>query len=105
MAVAFTVLVRPVLLQLMGCNPSHAAPQPLLRARSMQAIRKRPGRSEFPRGTLCRTEDGQCGVRLVGNQGSGILSSVVQADVLVVLPEAQGDVAEGDVVDVMLLEG
>ena len=104
-AVAFTVLVRPVLLQMMGCNPAHAAPQPLLRARSMQAIRKRPGRSEFPRGTLCRTENGQCGVRLVGNQGSGILSSVVQADVLVVLPEAQGDVAEGDAVDVMLLEG
>jgi molybdopterin molybdotransferase len=41
----------------------------------------------------------------VGNQGSGILSSVVQADVLVVVPEAQGDVAEGDTVDVMLLEG
>jgi len=102
-AVAFMVLVRPVLLQMMGCNPAAAARQPLLRARSAQPIRKRPGRTEYPRGTLFRTADGECWVRLVGNQGSGVLSSVVQADVLVVLPEAEGDVAEGDAVDVMLL--
>jgi molybdopterin molybdotransferase len=102
-AVAFTVLVRPVLLQLMGCPPGPATLQPLLRARSAQALHKRPGRSEYPRGTLFHSADGECWVRLAGNQGSGVLSSVVQADVLLVLPEAQGDVAEGDAVDVMLL--
>ena len=102
--VAFLALVRPALLQMMGCNAASAAPPPLLPARSAQAIRKRPGRTEYPRGQVQCAADDKLWVRLVGNQGSGVLSSMAQANGLVVLPQSQGDVAEGDLVQVMLLE-
>ena len=40
-----------------------------------------------------------------GNQGSGVLSSMVQANGLIVLHHGQGNVAVGDAVDVMVFEG
>jgi molybdopterin molybdotransferase len=78
---------------------------PLLRARSASAIRKKPGRTEYQRGLVARGADGQLEVRAAGNQGSGVLSSMVQANGLIVLPHAGGDVAAGDLVDVMVFEG
>jgi molybdopterin molybdotransferase len=44
-------------------------------------------------------------VRTTGNQGSGVLSSMVQANGLIVLHHAQGNVAVGDEVDVMMFDG
>ncbi|WP_394788679.1 gephyrin-like molybdotransferase Glp [Rhodoferax sp.] len=102
--VAFLALVRPALLQMMGSNAASAAPAPLLQARSLQPIRKRPGRTEYQRGIVEAGADGQLSVRLTGHQGSGVLSSMVQANGLVVLAHDQGDVAAGDSVAVMLLE-
>ncbi|MEY2780655.1 MAG: hypothetical protein RL307_359, partial [Pseudomonadota bacterium] len=43
-------------------------------------------------------------IKTTGNQGSGVLSSMVQADGLIVLNHEQGNVAVGDEVDVMLLD-
>jgi molybdopterin molybdotransferase len=40
-----------------------------------------------------------------GNQGSGVLSSMVRANGLLVLHHQQGDVAIGDWVDVMVFAG
>ena len=100
--VTFLAFVRPALLQMMGCI-SHATP--LLRARSMEPIRKKPGRTEYQRGVVSNAADGSLQVRTTGNQGSGVLSSMVQADGLIVLHHAQGDVAVGDDVDVMMFDG
>jgi molybdopterin molybdotransferase len=44
-------------------------------------------------------------VRTTGNQGSGVLSSMVQANGLVVLHHGQGPVAAGDTVEVMMFDG
>nr|WP_315234040.1 gephyrin-like molybdotransferase Glp [uncultured Albidiferax sp.] len=101
--VVFLALVRPALLQMMGCNAASSAAAPLLQVRSAQAIRKRPGRTEYLRGIVEPAADGSLWVRLTGHQGSGMLSSMVQANGLLVLAEAQGDVAEGDTVNVMPL--
>jgi len=49
--------------------------------------------------------DGTLQVRTTGNQGSGVLSSMVQGNGLIVLHHAQGNVAVGDEVDVMMFEG
>ena len=100
--VAFLVFVRPALLRMMGCTRS--AP-PLLRAASTQVIRKKPGRTEYQRAIVHTSADGQLQVRTTGNQGSGVLSSMVQANGLLVLHHAQGDVAEGEIVDVMVFDG
>jgi molybdopterin molybdotransferase len=87
---------------MMGANPE---PQVLLRARSAGAIRKKPGRTEYQRGIVSKAADGRLEVAITGNQGSGVLSSMVQANGLIVLHHAQGNVAAGDEVDVMMFEG
>lgn len=100
--VTFLAFVRPALLRMMGARV--AAPL-YLKARSVEAMRKKPGRTEYQRGTVVRTEDGSLEVRTTGNQGSGVLSSMVQANGLIVLHHGQGNVAPGELVDVMVFEG
>lgn len=100
--VTFLAFVRPALLRMMGCTDT--AP-PLLKARSAEAIRKKSGRTEYQRGMVETATDGTLRVRITGNQGSGVLSSMVQANGLIVLHHAQGNVAAGDAVDVMMFDG
>jgi molybdopterin molybdotransferase len=100
--VTFLAFVRPALLQMMG---NTAAAPPLLRARSLEAIRKKPGRTEYQRGTVSTAADGTLRVRTTGNQGSGVLSSMAQANGLIVLHHGQGNVAAGEDVDVMMFDG
>jgi molybdopterin molybdotransferase len=100
--VTFLAFVRPALLRLMGAG---ATQPPLLKARSVEAVRKKPGRTEYQRGLVTTAPDGTLQVRTTGNQGSGVLSSMVQANGLIVLHHAQGSVAAGDEVDVMMFDG
>ena len=100
--VTFLAFVRPALLQLMGCTD---APPLLLNARSLEALRKKPGRTEYQRGIVSTNATGELQVSITGNQDSGVLSSMVQANGLIVLGHAQGNVAVGDAVDVMMFEG
>jgi molybdopterin molybdotransferase len=103
--VTFLAFVRPALLRMMGCHDTAAAPPPLLRARSVSAIRKKPGRTEYQRGFVQAKAGALPEVRIAGNQGSGVLSSMVEANGLVVLHHDQGNVAAGDEVDVMMFDG
>ena len=100
--VTFLAFVRPALLQMMGAR---APDLPMLRARSGEAMRKKPGRTEYQRGIVSVLADGSLEVRTTGNQGSGVLSSMVQANGLIVLSHVQSSVAVGDLVDVMMFEG
>ncbi len=100
--VTFLAFVRPALLRMMGANPE---PTPLLKARSSEAIRKKPGRTEYQRGWVSTTADGSLHVRTTGSQGSGVLRSMAEANGLIVLHHAQGSVAVGDEVDVMMFDG
>jgi molybdopterin molybdotransferase len=100
--VTFYVFAREGLLRLAGATPE---PPALLQARSVAAIRKRPGRTEFQRGIVGRAADGGWQVALTGSQGAGILRSMSEANALVVLHHDQGSVAAGAMVDVWLFEG
>jgi molybdopterin molybdotransferase len=100
--VTFLAFVRPALLRMMG---STARPAPLLRAKSLEPLRKKAGRTEYQRGFVSSAADGTLQVRTTGNQGSGVLSSMVQGNGLIVLHHAQGNVAVGDEVDVMMFDG
>jgi molybdopterin molybdotransferase len=100
--VTFLAFVRPALLRMMGCS---ASASPLLKAQSLEVIRKKPGRTEYQRGIVSTSPDGTLQVKTTGNQGSGVLSSMVQANGLIVLHHAQGNVAAGDRVDVMMFDG
>ncbi len=100
--VTFAAFVRPALQRLMGWN---APALPLLKAKSTEALRKKPGRTEYQRGIVSTNAAGELQVSITGNQGSGVLNSMVQANGLIVLKHAQGDVAVGDTVDVMMFDG
>lgn len=101
--VTFYQFVREALLVLMG-QPD-PAPIPLLTATCTGALKKVPGRTEFQRGILFRDADDHWKVRPTGNQGSGILRSMSEANCFIVLPEACGNVATGEPVAVQVLEG
>ena len=103
--VTFLAFVRPALLRMMGCHAAAAAHPPLLRARSLGPIRKKPGRTEYQRGFVQSVPGALPEVRVALNQGSGVLSSMVEANGLVVLHHDQGPVAAGDEVDVMMFDG
>ena len=104
--VTFLAFVRPALWRMMGARANDPqVDSPLLQACSSEAIRKKPGRTEYQRAIVSRAADGTLNVRTTGQQGSGVLSSMVQANGLMVLPHAQGNIAIGDVVEVMMLAG
>ena len=104
--VTFLAFVRPALWRMMGARANDPqVDSPLLQARSSEAIRKKPGRTEYQRAIVSRAADGTLNVRTTGQQGSGVLSSMVQANGLMVLPHAQGNIAIGDVVEVMMFAG
>jgi molybdopterin molybdotransferase len=101
--VTFYQFVRDALLHLQG--QVRVAPLPTLRMVCTSAIKKAPGRTEFQRGILGHAADGSWTVRTTGDQGSGILSSMSQADCFIILPTEQGNLEAGALVDVQLLEG
>jgi len=104
--VTFLAFVRPALWRMMGARANDPqVDSPLLQACSSEAIRKKPGRTEYQRAIVSRAADGTLNVRTTGQQGSGVLSSMVQANGLMVLPHAQGNIAIGDVVEVMMFAG
>lgn len=98
--VTFLAFVKPALQQMMGITET---PPPLMRARSQEVMRKKPGRTEYQRGIVTRNELGELEVHTTGNQGSGVLSSMVQANCLIVLAHTQSTAQVGDWVDVLML--
>jgi molybdopterin molybdotransferase len=100
--VTFYALVRDALLKMSGAA---SQPMPMLRAQCSQAIRKKPGRTEYQRGIVTRSDGGGWQVRITGSQGSGILRSMSEANGLVVLHQEQADVAVGQMVDVLPFDG
>jgi molybdopterin molybdotransferase len=92
----FMLFVRPALWKLAGRRRLYP---PSWQARTLEPLRKRTGRREFKRGVLAFA-DGTWTVRTTGPQGSGILSSMVAGNCLIVLEEERGDVAAGEQVTV-----
>lgn len=100
--VSFLAFVRPALLRLMG---QHAEAPPLLQAHASELIPKKPGRTEYQRGIVSTAANGTLQVRITGNQGSGVLSSMAHANGLIVLAHDQGTVKAGELVKVMMFDG
>jgi molybdopterin molybdotransferase len=100
--VTFYQFVRDALLHLSGRNDDYAIP--LLSATAAENLRKVPGRTEYQRGVLFRQGD-QWKVRTTGQQGSGVLRSMAEANCFIVLEHARGAVKAGEPVAVQLMEG
>jgi molybdopterin molybdotransferase len=100
--VTFYQFVQSALLQLSGATQLRP---PLTQAIASAAIRKKPGRTEYQRGILEIGPDGRTQVRVTGSQGAGILRSMSEANCFIVLGHEQGNVAAGELVNVVLFEG
>jgi molybdopterin molybdotransferase len=100
--VTFYQFVQSALLQLSGATQLRP---PLTQAIASAAIRKKPGRTEYQRGILETGLDGKAQVRVTGSQGAGILRSMSEANCFIVLGHEQGNIAAGDLVNVVLFEG
>jgi molybdopterin molybdotransferase len=101
--VTFYQFVRDALLVLMGADP--VEPAPTFTARCAARLKKAPGRTEFQRGVLAREADGALVVHPTGEQGSGILKSMSDANCFIILGDQTGNVEPGTMVEVQLLEG
>ncbi|MDX2252256.1 MAG: molybdopterin molybdotransferase MoeA [Nitrospira sp.] len=99
--VTFEQLVRPAMLK-MGGRRSYG--RPVVEAVFQEKFSKRPDRRHFLRGVLSR-EDGVFKVRTTGDQGSGILTSMVKANCLIDVPVEIERLNPGDLVTVQLLSG
>jgi molybdopterin molybdotransferase len=100
--VTFYQFVRDALLRLSGEDPLF--PAPTFKAPCTSTLKKAPGRTEFQRGILTRGSDGWS-VRVTGEQGSGILRSMAEANCFIILPTDQGNVAPGAMVEVQVMDG
>jgi molybdopterin molybdotransferase len=99
--VTFYQFVQPALRYMLSGERHHPL---MLKANSMDMMRKRPGRFEFLRGIMSQSEPGQYDVRIAGRQGSGILTSMSRANCFILLPEESGDIQEGDSVIIQPFE-
>jgi molybdopterin molybdotransferase len=100
--VTFYQFVRDALLHLSGRTDEYAIP--LLKVPASVPLRKVPGRTEYQRGILFR-EGGEWKVRTTGQQGSGVLRSMSEANCFIVLEHARGKVEAGEPVSVQLFDG
>ncbi len=99
--VTFEQLVRPAILK-MGGHRSYG--RPIVQAIFQETFSKKPDRRHFLRGILTR-EDGVFKVWTTGDQGSGILTSMVKANCLIDVPAEVERLNPGDTVSVQLLSG
>jgi len=97
--VTFEQLVRPAMLKMSG-HRSYG--RPLVQAVFQEKFSKRTDRRHFLRGVLTR-EEGVFKVRTTGDQGSGILTSMVKANCLIDVPVEVERLNPGDLVTVQLL--
>jgi molybdopterin molybdotransferase len=96
--VCFVIYVRPVLTRLAGGAWPEPRRFPLPASFSRK---KKVGRREFWRGKLIEEADGRLRVAKFSRDGSGLISSLREADGLIEVPEDVAEVREGDLVDVI----
>jgi molybdopterin molybdotransferase len=90
---------RPALLKMQGFTDW---PWPTVRARLADPVTRKDNRRHYLRVQLRGTAQGLA-AHLTGDQGSGILKSLVEAHGLAVIPETVNELPAGSEVDVLLL--
>ena len=95
--VTFYIFVQAAIEKMMGCEPK---PRIQIQAISNSDLRKRPGRVEYQRGTYHINSHGQYEVSKTGQQGSGILRSMSDANCFIYLPMESSGIAQGEYVEI-----
>ncbi len=98
--VSFELFARPAILKMLG---KKRLDKPTVEATLLDEIRRKDNRRHYLRVEL-RLRDGGYEARLTGDQGSGILLSMVKAQGLAIVPEDVDRLAAGTKVRVMMLD-
>ena len=98
--VSFELLARPAILTMLGKTK---LARPTLDAILVDEIRRKDNRRHYVR-VMLEERDGKTYARLTGDQGSGILLSMVKADGLAIIPEDVDHLPAGSPVQVMMLD-
>ncbi|HYF38167.1 MAG TPA: gephyrin-like molybdotransferase Glp [Gemmatimonadales bacterium] len=98
--VTFELFVRPAIRKLMGHKLLFRR---LVSARAGETIKVKPRLQHFLRGVLSNAPE-RPEARLTGPQGSGILTSMIKANALLVIPEGQFDTPAGAEVQAIRLD-
>ena len=99
--VTFLTLVVPALRSLCGLATSDKT----LKARLATAIRKRHSRTEFQRARVECDDNGTLWATPYARQGSAILRSLAECEILIVLPADIHEFGNGDTVEILPLPG
>jgi len=97
--ITFEELVRPALLRMMG---RRRVIRPFVKATLRREARKKPGKIHFLR-VRVEVEEGRYWAASAGDQNTGILSTMVRANGIAVLPKDRTGFAAGEEVSVHLL--
>ena len=98
--VAFELFARPAILKMLGKT---RLGKPTVEATLLDQVRRKDDRRHYLRVTVERGEEGYV-ARLTGDQGSGILLSMVRAQGLAVIPEDVDHLPAGSRVSVVMLD-
>jgi len=97
--VTFELFVRPAIRKMMG----HTLPfRRSVKVTAAEPISVKPRLQHFLRGVVTEGRNGP-EARLTGPQGSGILTSMMQANALLIAPEGQFETAAGASLDALIL--
>jgi molybdopterin molybdotransferase len=99
--VAFDLFGRPAMLKMMGKTDWR---RPILRAIAEDRIVNRSDPRLFLARCIVRERDGKYYASLTGEQGSGILTSMMKANALTLIPADVGVVEPGEEIEVVMLD-
>ncbi len=98
--ITFEEFVRPALLKMMGHREVF---KPMLNARLLKSVKKKPGRLQLLRVVVGTTAEGEMTVASAGDQNTGILRTLSISQGIAYLAADEGNFSEGDVVPFHLL--
>ncbi len=77
----------------------------VVKAKTTELLKKRPGRTDFQRGIMEQSESGELTVKNAGMQASHVLTAMSQANCFIVIPAESGSIEVGEMVDVQPFRG
>jgi molybdopterin molybdotransferase len=99
--VTFELFARPAIMKMMGKTDWQ---RPMVRAIAEERIVNRDDARRFYARCIVRLREGRYYASLTGPQGSGMLTSMVHANALTVIPPEVDEVQPGQEIDVIMLD-
>jgi molybdopterin biosynthesis enzyme len=99
--VTFELLVRPAIRKMMGHPLPFRRTVPVV---LREAVKVGAALQHFLRAVVTPGPDGTLEARLTGPQGSGILTSMVRANALLIIPEGQPETVAGATAQALVLD-